>query len=346
MGKKKISDEHMALISYFLENKWSTSQIISEMSQKGLQIGTGTISRIRNGQQRVKKSSENKENQVRSSKLTKRQLNRLAKETSKPNPATQRALAEILNISPSGVRYHLKKLDRKLVKKPRGHRISEASREKRRRRSWPLYLRLRGQRFEKFITSDEAWFYLSECNGQRKVQYISREQKRSECEHYTKWSQSKGIMVWAAISCAGKAKLKFIEPGCKINARYYIDNVLKPFIKQDIPRLYPNNDCIFHQDSAPAHAAKVTCEFLDQNGITFIRPENWMPNSPDAAPCDFFLWGYLKSRINKHKIESIRGLKNVIRREFKKVPQNMINRAMRSWPKKCRQIYYQKGGNI
>ena len=346
MGETKISDEHMTLIRHFLSEKWSTSRIIKEMKKRKVTIGSTTVSRIRRNEQRVEKSSENKENHPRPSKLNRRQINWLEREISKPNPPTQKSMANVLSISPSGVRYHIKKLDKKLVKKPHAHRISDDSKEKRRKRSWPLYLRLRGRRFEKFITSDEAWFYLSECNGQRKVQYISRDQNRTSCESYTKWSKSKGIMVWAAISCSGKAKLRFIEPGCKINANYYVENVLKPFIREDIPRLYPDGNFVFHQDSAPAHAAKLTCAFLDKKKVTFIRPENWMPNSPDASPCDFFLWGYLKSQINKLKIESIAALKNAIRREFRNVPQDMIYRAMRSWPRRCRQIYCMKGGNI
>ncbi len=29
-----------------------------------------------------------------------------------------------------------------------------------------------------------------------------------------------------------------------------------------------------------------------------------MPNSPDAAPCHYFLWGYLKNRLKHHKVKS------------------------------------------
>ena len=143
-------------------------------------------------------------------------------------------------------------------------------------------------------------------------------------------------MVWAAISYQGKAKLRFITPGCKVNADYYIKEVLSPFIKEDIPKLYPGRDCIFQQDSAPAHAAKKTMEFLNSKNIPFITSDQWMPNSPDAAPCDFFLWGYLKSKLRSYEITSLDHLKNAIRNEFRKVPQSLINRALREWSRRCR----------
>ena len=57
----------------------------------------------------------------------------------------------------------------KLVKKRRVHVLSLDSKMKRAKRSWNLYL-LNNHKWEKYITTDEAWFYLSNCGGQRKVQ--------------------------------------------------------------------------------------------------------------------------------------------------------------------------------
>lgn len=105
-------------------------------------------------------------------------------------------------------------------------------------------------------------------------------------------------MAWLGISANGCTKVRFVKPGVKINSEYYIKNILKPLIREDIPKLYPNSDYIFHQDSAPSHTAKKTLKFLEDNDITFLTPNQWMPNSPDAASLDFFLWGYLKKRLN------------------------------------------------
>jgi hypothetical protein len=155
----------------------------------------------------------------------------------------------------------------------------------------------------------------------------------------------KGIMVWLAISANGVTKPFFVEPGAKINWKYYINKVLRPFLKE-AKRLYPDNNFVFHQDSAPSHTAKTTLEFLKYNKMVFLTPLQWIPSSPDAAPCDYSLWGYLKSRLNKRKITTIKGLKKAIQEEVKKIPQEMINRALKAWSKRYRQIYHYKGLHI
>jgi hypothetical protein len=88
----------------------------------------------------------------------------------------------------------------KLVKKPKGHALTPATILKRYKRSWPLYLRLRKDRWKRFITSNEAWFYISNSGGKRNVQYISRFGKRSDAEVQVHVAHPKGIMVWLAIS--------------------------------------------------------------------------------------------------------------------------------------------------
>jgi hypothetical protein len=73
-------------------------------------------------------------------------------------------------------------------------------------------------------------------------------------------------MVWGGICSKGKTKLRIVEKGAKINSVYYIENILKPFLAEDIPRLYPKNDYIFHQNSAPitAHSRLKLYELLKQ----------------------------------------------------------------------------------
>ncbi|GBL91201.1 hypothetical protein AVEN_195098-1 [Araneus ventricosus] len=144
---------------------------------------------------------------------------------------------------------------------------------------------------------------------------------------------SKGIMVWMGISANGVTKPRFVQTGAKINSEYYIQKILKPFLKDNYCRLYPNGDAVFHQDSAPSHASRITQKFLtDQQ----VRPQQWMPNSPDATPCHYFLWGHLKNKLNKRRVSTLRCLQKAIREEMKKIPQELILRALKSWPKRCR----------
>ncbi|KAF2900312.1 hypothetical protein ILUMI_05873 [Ignelater luminosus] len=60
--------------------------------------------------------------------------------------------------------------------------------------------------------------------------------------------------------------------GTKINSKHYQQNILTHYEKE-LRRLYPNNDGVFHQDSAPSHASKSTIKWLKDRNIKFIPPE-------------------------------------------------------------------------
>lgn len=134
--------------------------------------------------------------------------------------------------------------------------------EKRHKRSWTMYCILKNPKRKNVITSDESWFYLKNHNGKTKCQYISKSSSRRQCELLIENAHPKGLMVWMGISYNGVTKVQFIESGAKINSNYYQEKILKPFLNKDASKLYPNNDFIFHQDSAPSHASKSTIEFL------------------------------------------------------------------------------------
>ena len=252
-----------------------------------------------------------------------------------------------IGVSQQLVNYYLHQtLDLKTVHKPKGHHLSQAMREKRRARSWPLYLRLNLEKWKNFITSDEALFTLDGSSGKTEIQYLKKDTPRHEAAVREVKRNSKSVMVWVAMGVNGLSKPRFIPPNCKINADNYINLILKPFLKEDIKKLCPERNFVFHQDSAPSHAAKKTIEFLRSREINFITPDEWLPNSPDCSPCDYFLWGYLKSKLKKVIATNLKELQNAIRRELRKVPIKMIEDAMRAWPGRCRAIYYSNGGHI
>ncbi|GBO24500.1 hypothetical protein AVEN_260740-1 [Araneus ventricosus] len=105
-----------------------------------------------------------------------------------------------------------------------------------------------------------------------KVQYLIRDQNRRDLTPSTTVPHSKGIMVWMGISANGVTKTGFVQPGAKINSEYYIQKILKPFLKDDCCRLYPNGDAVLHQDSAPSRASRVTQKFLTDQQVQFLKP--------------------------------------------------------------------------
>ncbi|KAF2893190.1 hypothetical protein ILUMI_12983 [Ignelater luminosus] len=150
---------------------------------------------------------------------------------------------------------------------------------------------------------------------------FQEKKKRCVTAVFESVAHPQGIMEWVGLSANGPTKPIVIEPKANICSSYYVNKVLKPFLR-DAKKLYPSNDYIFHQDSAPAHRAKATLLFLREQNVSFIEPEQWLPSSPDCTLCDYFLWGNLKSQVNKRNIRTLRGLQKAVRGELKKYPNH------------------------
>lgn len=346
MVNPKFSPEIYGQIDSYLEQGWSFSVIQKHLKKRGLNISKGQISKIKNRDKENVHPRENRCPPGPKATLDSRQLSRLRQMALKPNPPPLKEMADRLNSTVRITQYALaKKIKVRRVKKPKGHFLTDEKKEKRRVRAWPFYLELKCEQWKNVITSDEAWFYLSPETGQTEHQYLLPDQTIKDCEVRTHQAHQKGVMVWAAISYRGSMGPIFVEPGAKINQDYYIEAILTPMIKW-YWKLYPDGDGVFHQDSAPAHTGQKTLAFLRSNNIKFITPDRWLPNSPDLAPCDFFLWSYLKTQVNKRKVTTIGGLQRVIKEELQKIPQDTINRALESWPRRVRQCYIANGGHI
>lgn len=344
MGKRKFSPEQIGEFRAILRLGWSLLDVQNHFQSQGVQVTQQYLSMIRRGKE---KRSRNKENETRGRKpkMTPDRIRTLISMTNNTDPPTQRDMATRLTVSPKTVRNHIKKLKRRKVKKPKVHAMTEDTIKKRYARSWALYRMLRLEKWKKVVTSDEAWIYLRESQGKRSVQYITSEQRRCDAEVDPRVNWPKGVMVWVAFSSSGFFKPIFVEKGAKIDAEYYCNHVIRPFYRELLDR-YPTGDFLFHQDSAPAHRAEMTLNYLDLLKIPFITPDQWMPSSPDCAPCDYWLWGYIKKKLNKRRVRTIRGLKKAVREELQNIPPEMMMRALKSWSKRCRMIYYNKGAHI
>lgn len=65
-------------------------------------------------------------------------------------------------------------------------------------------------------------------------------------------------MLIIGMSLRGPTKIRFVLASDKINGLYLIEQVLKPLVKGDIPRLFPGEEAkvVLNSDSASAHTAK------------------------------------------------------------------------------------------
>ena len=149
--------------------------------------------------------------------------------------------------------------------------------------------------FKKIVFSDEKLFVVEQkYNAQNdRIYALSIEDIPENVRTVKRFHKSNSIMIWGAVSYNGKIPLKFVEKGVKINAKHYQDEILESTLKPNISTLYPDDQWIFQQDSASAHRAKTTQQWLTTNCPDFIGFKEWLPSSLDLNPLDFSIWGTL-----------------------------------------------------
>jgi hypothetical protein len=74
----------------------------------------------------------------------------------------------------------------------------------------------------------------------------------------------------------------------------YKEDVLQGVVKPLNMTLFSGQNCVFQQDSVPAHKAKMTWEWLRRNVPAFISAEDWPSGSPDFNPLSYNLWAVLE----------------------------------------------------
>jgi len=356
---KLLPPEVEPLIIAFCKDHLSGYLIQKKLKDNGYNISLKSIYNVINcvGEKRKiltsggKVMKRNYRRKVRTSEMVKR----VAKEISKANPPTQKSIANKLNTSQFNIfKIIHEDLDRVTYHKTKVHLLNESHKRNRKKNCRKLYRRhLAGDKWEFMVTLDEAWMYLDYCNGFRKICYVERGKKPiEEWLKYVKESWPVGFMIVGAICGRGVLPLIKIPKNAKINGEVYRDFVLNPIIEKILPNFYPGemNKVVLHHDKATSHTCKLTQEYLQKMkikfGINFLQNKDIPTKAPDAALLDFFGFNYLKQMITNGKCKTVLGLWKKCNQVWSRIPQDMIERAFKSWKKRCRMIVEAHGNHI
>ena len=178
--------------------------------------------------------------------------------------------------------------------------------------------------------SDGAHFHLDGA--------VNRHNHRYWAPKNPHWTLEKGLhsprtTVWAAIWQGGVCGPFFFDE-CINSERYLalLQNVFWPKILEN----KMENSIIFMQDGAPPHWGLQVREWLNET-----LPLRWMgrgspnmpwpPRSPDLTPCDYFMWGFLKSKVYKSKPTTIQDLKSRIQEAFQEITLEMCRKVIENY---------------
>jgi hypothetical protein len=106
-------------------------------------------------------------------------------------------------------------------------------------------------------------------------------------------------------------------------------------------------DAWFQQDGATTHTAWRSMQVLREMFLGKVRGDvRWPAHSPDLAPCDFFFWGYLKSKVYTHRPENLQALKDAIRRDIAAIPPAINEIFMRAFKNRLEECIANDGHHL
>lgn len=177
---------------------------------------------------------------------------------------------------------------------------------------------------KKVLFSDEATFMLNGHVNRQTYRYWASENPHWMEEYSTQYPEK--LNVWAGIINNQIIGPYFFEEN--LTGPRYLE-FLQGYLLPQLNQLFPNrNDLWFQQDGAPPHYAVDVRTYLNNvfRGRWIGRRGSieWPPRSPDLTPLDFFLWGYLKSKVYQSRPNNLEELKERIRTEIAQITPEVL----------------------
>ena len=227
-----------------------------------------------------------------------------------------------------------------------------------RRLQFCRWLRDRNDRFlDDLLIGDESGFAL---NASVNTRNIREYQPRGEPVdfQYQRHDDRHKLTVWVGLMGNGTVIGPFFFQNNIDGLDYLqlIDDQIVPVLRQ-LPRYRNRRNVPFRrvwwaQDGAPCHRRReVTARLTELFGdrvIAMNRAVEWPARSPDLTPLDFFLWGYLKSKVFLTPPENLAELERRIREEMNVLRQDraMIRRAVFDMVRRAQVCTERNGGHV
>lgn len=180
------------------------------------------------------------------------------------------------------------------------------------------------------ITGDESWFYHQQIGRKSSnAAWVSREDPPPIVIRRSRFAPTTLFSIF--FKSNGPVLIHPIERGQTMDHHYYINNCLEPLVDEIKCHRPSCGTCgiIIHHDNGRPHVHKDVISYLVLEGMK-IMPHP--PNSPDLAPCDFWLFDLIKENLADQKdSESLRSAVNefmysLSKEEYKKTFDKWLQR--------------------
>ena len=142
------------------------------------------------------------------------------------------------------------------------------------------------------------------------------------------------LLIWAAIWMNGRTELHIQRNN--MNSNGYVDVLRQHILPLSNQLGDPSADWIYMDDNATCHRSLVTNPFKTQAGIRTLK---WPARSPDLNPIEN-VWSLLKRRVRRsiRSGDDLSRLEALLRQEWDRLSQEVINRLIESMSSRIRQV--------
>jgi hypothetical protein len=137
---------------------------------------------------------------------------------------------------------------------------------------------------------------------------------------------------------------------CSVTAKRYL-HMLETFVVPQLQQRQCLTETVFMQDGAPPHIGRAVQQllrnhFTDDRVISRYFHMAWPPRSPDLTPCDFWLWGYLKSNVYRGGVANLNDLKDRITQHVRNITPDALHSAVEHVAHRLDCVLQLNGGHV
>lgn len=154
--------------------------------------------------------------------------------------------------------------------------------------------------------------------------------------------KSRKTMVTIFFNIDGLQLLDVKPKGIKINADYFIENIISPLESLEITEKakIQKQAMYLHYDNSPVHTAVKVKNYLDTTSFTLMPHPCY---SPDLAPSDFGIFGTMKNSFIGQDFESEEALIEAIYNFFENLPNDFWKKIFKEWKIRLRECIEANG---
>jgi len=167
------------------------------------------------------------------------------------------------------------------------------------------------------ITGDETWIYHRQIHRKStNASWVAEGESPRTVVRRSKFEQKNLFSIF--FKSNGPVLIHAVDEGKTIDHSYYIENCLKPVVKEiwKQRKSAGTKGIKLLHDNARSHVHSHVINYLTEEGIN-IMPHP--PYSPDLAPCDYWLNDYIKCRLIDQ--EDGKSLARAVSKVVKNIPE-------------------------